>query len=835
VDGKPILVIVEGPETGRLFSIRPQTAIGRTRRCEVALPDVRVSRRHATITERDGCFYLRDEESTNGTFLNGVRIHGEALLQNRDRIGIGRTVMEFAIVAPPARKKWQDEPVPERIGRFRIEERLGGGGMGTVYRAHDEESDRLVALKCIRVDPGRSGEVIGSLQNSEATLAREVRHPTIVEIYDSGLENGTPYISMEFVAGESLIQRVRRAALPLPEAVDVIRQIAAGLAAAHRMGVVHGDIKPDNILLVPDASRSRDFEARILEEPDRPAEAGEKEIASAPLPRPDAMPLVGRDLELAFLSNAAKRSLDGRGSLAIVRGPAGAGKRSLLRAFAEKWTEGPIETRRADDPALWGASGDSPPAPMPVRGVFIIEGLEVPECGRAVVARLERLRASPVLLIALIGDPVEADPPAIRSLIGEARRLGALQELVLKPFSRHQVFRFLFAMLGDADLARDLQEDMWRVSGGVPARLREAVERALEAGAIAPEEGGGRLRYRRRSREIVAAEGQRLLGVIGTYAKLARTALEQCAFLGEEWTFDQAMRFTGSDATSLYLILGQAVRDAILTGGRETVYAFGNERLRRTLAERVTRNASAPKLHAAAAQALAEGAGADRPAALAARGRHLRATGDADKALRALLEGLFRAAQLFDADRLRAIGNEALGIAHEASRNEKIARRIRAAFQAFFGRPVNPYDIVMRLVESGSRPRIKITDFGISFRTSEDEEVRQRNVGTPRYMPPEQIAGKPLDGKADIFALAVIAYEVISGSSPFPGAKGKDVMQKNLNEPFPPLRSPYGPVPDRLQALVEAMARKDPQARPGAEEVSREILRVQLDLWSHGA
>jgi len=102
-------------------------------------------------------------------------------------------------------------------------------------------------------------------------------------------------------------------------------------------------------------------------------------------------------------------------------------------------------------------------------------------------------------------------------------------------------------------------------------------------------------------------------------------------------------------------------------------------------------------------------------------------------------------------------------------------------------------------------------------------------------MPPEQIAGKPLDGKADIFALAVIAYEVISGSSPFPGAKGKDVMQKNLNEPFPPLRSPYGPVPDRLQALVEAMARKDPQARPGAEEVSREILRVQLDLWSHGA
>ncbi|MBN1419149.1 MAG: protein kinase, partial [Planctomycetes bacterium] len=795
----------------------------------------RVSRRHASIEERDESYYLRDEGSTNGTSLNGVRIRGEALLQSRDRIGIGRTILEFAIVVPPPKKRWQEEPVPERVGRFRIEERLGGGGMGVVYRAIDGESGRQVALKCIRVDPGRGGEVIGSLQNSEATLAREVRHPTIVEVYDSGIEEGTPYIAMEFVSGESLIQRVRRAALSLAEGVQVILQIAAGLAAAHRMGVVHGDIKPDNILLVPDAGRPRDVEARILEEPDPSAASSEREIAAAPLPRPEDFPLVGRELELAFLTHGAERALEGRGSLAIVRGPAGVGKRTLLRAFAERWTPSAVETRRADDPALWGGGerGEEGPAPMPVRGVFVIEGLESPECLRAVTSQLERLRESPVLLIATVGESIEADPSALRSLIGEARRLGVLREVTLKPFSRHQVFRCLLAVLGDADLARELHEDMWRVSGGVPARLREALDRALDAGAIAPD-SGGRLRYRRRSREILAAEGQRLLGVVAGYGKLARSALERCAFLGDEWTFDQALRFTGVDATTLYLIVGQALRDGVLTGGRNTVHTFGNERLRLTLAERAVREAPAAKLHAAAAEALAAGAGADRPAALAARGRHLRALGDLERALRALLEGLFVAAQLLDADRLRAIGNEVLGIAHEAARHEKIARRIRAAFQTSFGRPVNPYDIVLRLVESGSRPRIKITDFGISFRAGEDEDVRQRNVGTPRYMSPEQVAGKPLDGKADIFALAVIAHEVISGASPFPGAKGRDVMQKNLNEPFPPLRSPYGPVPERLGALVEAMARKDPQARPAAEEVLRELMRVQLDLWAHG-
>ncbi|MGH7517278.1 MAG: serine/threonine-protein kinase [Gemmatimonadales bacterium] len=137
--------------------------------------------------------------------------------------------------------------------RYRIQREVGHGGMATVYLAHDLRHDRPVALKIMR------GDLVLALGpqrfRREIRLAARLQHPHILTVLDSGEAAGQPWFTMPYVEGESLRERLcREGALPIADALRITREAARALGYAHRHGVVHRDVKPENLLLAQDGS-----------------------------------------------------------------------------------------------------------------------------------------------------------------------------------------------------------------------------------------------------------------------------------------------------------------------------------------------------------------------------------------------------------------------------------------------------------------------------------------------------------------------------------------------------------------------------------------------------
>jgi eukaryotic-like serine/threonine-protein kinase len=142
---------------------------------------------------------------------------------------------------------------PEKIGRYEILEVAGQGAMGVVYKAKDPFIGRTVAIKvmsaAVSLRPDEQEEYRQRFFR-EAQAAGRLRHDNIVSIYDVGYEGGAPYMVQEYLEGQSLSSRLKETGpLPLGESVSILRQVADGLAYAHEQGIVHRDIKPDNILV----------------------------------------------------------------------------------------------------------------------------------------------------------------------------------------------------------------------------------------------------------------------------------------------------------------------------------------------------------------------------------------------------------------------------------------------------------------------------------------------------------------------------------------------------------------------------------------------------------
>ena len=133
--------------------------------------------------------------------------------------------------------------------RYRILDPLGRGGMGAVYHAHDEVLDEDVALKILRPEVAGTPEMAARFR-SEIKLARKVSHWNVCRIHEYGEDGGLQYISMELITGATLKDRLRAGPLPAPDkAFDVAIQIADGLAAIHKVGIVHRDLKSANVMV----------------------------------------------------------------------------------------------------------------------------------------------------------------------------------------------------------------------------------------------------------------------------------------------------------------------------------------------------------------------------------------------------------------------------------------------------------------------------------------------------------------------------------------------------------------------------------------------------------
>jgi serine/threonine protein kinase len=137
-----------------------------------------------------------------------------------------------------------------RIGRYRILQRLGGGGSSDVYLAEDRRLGRKVALKILRRRESDAGQM--RRFRSEARSASMLNHPNVVTIFDIGRDGEVDYIATELVQGETLRERLHRGPMTIVETIDVAAAVSNALAAAHEAWLVHRDIKPENIAIRPD-------------------------------------------------------------------------------------------------------------------------------------------------------------------------------------------------------------------------------------------------------------------------------------------------------------------------------------------------------------------------------------------------------------------------------------------------------------------------------------------------------------------------------------------------------------------------------------------------------
>ena len=149
---------------------------------------------------------------------------------------------------------------PAQIGRYRVEEQLGEGGVGMVFAAHDPELGRRVAVKLLRPDrlgsdPARAGEKL----REEAQAMARLSHPNVATVFDVGEHEGGVYIAMELVDGRSLRDWLTETVRPWREVLSMYFQAGLGLAAAHDVGMIHRDFKPANVLV------GRDGRARVVD------------------------------------------------------------------------------------------------------------------------------------------------------------------------------------------------------------------------------------------------------------------------------------------------------------------------------------------------------------------------------------------------------------------------------------------------------------------------------------------------------------------------------------------------------------------------------------------
>ena len=146
---------------------------------------------------------------------------------------------------------------PESIGRYRVTRRLGQGGMGVVYAAHDDRLDRDVAIKRIRDAAGDAALRERLLR--EARAAARINHPNICHVYELAEEGGELYLVMELLEGEALEQRLARERIPVGEALRIALGMLSALEALHTRGIIHRDLKPSNVFLTPHGVKLLDF------------------------------------------------------------------------------------------------------------------------------------------------------------------------------------------------------------------------------------------------------------------------------------------------------------------------------------------------------------------------------------------------------------------------------------------------------------------------------------------------------------------------------------------------------------------------------------------------
>lgn len=249
----PNLIVERGREKGTSFELKAETPCVAGRdpaSVQIVISDPAASRRHFQVGAKDGKWFVTDLGSRNATYLNEEKLNKEKELTSGDRIQVGETVLSFLDEDKSDRAAAQGLNGKE-IGGYLILERIGRGGMGTVFKAKQKSLNRVVALKVLASKFAKDPKFVDKF-TSEARAAGQLNHPNVVQVLEISQSGGLHYFSMEFMEGgcvQDMLSAAPEGRLPWQEAMPLILDAARGLVFAEKRGIIHRDIKPDNLML----------------------------------------------------------------------------------------------------------------------------------------------------------------------------------------------------------------------------------------------------------------------------------------------------------------------------------------------------------------------------------------------------------------------------------------------------------------------------------------------------------------------------------------------------------------------------------------------------------
>jgi hypothetical protein len=789
------------------------------------------------------------------------------------------------------------ESLPRRAGKFFLTRQLGVGGMGTVYAAIDLDSNQEVAVKFIRSRIGRNEAFLDFFHNREAVLAREIDHPNVIRTFDHGVDAGQHFISMEYVHGKNLHNVMRERSLSTHEVLEILRQLSCGLVAAHRQGVVHSDIKPANVLLqegladsglaggnAPPGSQDPEdtsdgileFDTNLAESEDSALPRGHYEPGlleeirrRVGEPAVDLVvdpPYFPRQSEMTFLKHYFERMLEQRGYFVLVEGEVGSGKKRLISEFLKDMQAGfkdsgshvPVKIYEFDCSRIEGIPNlyeqlfhvgparsislrqtadelsrllAEDPAPKVVRLLNL--GAAIPIACDLIVTLSRLMPSKGVLVLGSLG------PEEIRSNGSLKQPLEGMapytKELYLRPLTAYQVQRFLHQVFRDGLSEFDLATDVYRLSGGNFSRLLEILRNFFERGVLSADPTSGRLLYRPRVHEFELEEGKNLYEKFRSLGRVEQNVIEQAGFIGRNFIFDTLMKLHDINETSLFFVVRTMLAEGFFAEEGRAWYSFTNVAFQRYMAERIP-SSERPHLHRRISRLLQMVAVAETPELHQMRAWHFAGCHEYAKAVQSLLEGAHLARCEYRADLARELVQEILRIYRLLARRETVRKEVTGILRDWFRRDGNWYEILGEMGSDSPLAKVKIADFGISFRMSDEERgypVGRRPVlGTPRYIAPERGKGGYGGFKSDVFGLGIITYEMAVGRPPFPELKGSDVIQANRELRVSLPADVAKRFPTGMGALLDGMLQKDPQLRWDAERVVMEVVKLQFDAKS---
>src|SRR5579864_2136874 len=191
-----------------------------------------------------------------------------------------------------------------QLGPYEILSAIGAGGMGEVYRARDTRLERIVAVKILPDHLSDRAELRERFEREARSIA-SLNHPHICTLYDIGQQDGTDYLVMEYLEGETLAERLKKGPLPLDQVLQYAIEIADALDKAHRRGITHRDLKPGNIMLTKSRTKLLDFGLAKLKKDTAPAN-----VTFSKVPTEDAVTAQGTIL--GTLQYMAPEQLEGK-------------------------------------------------------------------------------------------------------------------------------------------------------------------------------------------------------------------------------------------------------------------------------------------------------------------------------------------------------------------------------------------------------------------------------------------------------------------------------------------------------------------------------------------